>query len=153
GILPTDMSVVRCEYCGATFTIDKAETEDTRLHDELRRWLDSLVAIGAASGTVDAASRRFIFAERLFPALRLEVDRHLEAFDSLRQVSLCIFGQNAGSGVAGPTGERAPIVDSVALRRVLARVEAAEVRSFAVIPEDRFRLDELAFRATVVLRL
>lgn len=146
---PAAGQVVRCDYCGASFTIERAHDESERVQAELRRWLDSVVAVGAAGGTVDAASRRFIFRERLFPALRLELDRHLETFDALRGAGLCCLRTQG----LFATGLRLVGVDTGALRRVVSRLDAPEVRAFAVVPEDQFQLDDLVFRATVTLRL
>lgn len=149
--MPAPGMPARCAYCDATFTIERAESEDNRLQEELRRWLDTMVAVGAAGGTVDAASRHYIFNERLFPSLNLEVSRHLEAFETLRSTPLCIFV--GGQLFGGRGGQAASTVDTSALRRLVARLDAPEVRSFAITPDDRARLDDLAIRTTFVLRL
>jgi hypothetical protein len=149
--MPPPGVAARCAYCDATFTVERVEKEENRSHEELRRWLDTVVAVGAAGGTVDAASRHFIFSERLYPSLNLEATRHLEAFAALRSLAL---GGLHGSQLFGPQASL-PVgrLDMTALRAIVSRLDAPEVRSFALIADDRQRLDELSLRVRLLLRL
>lgn len=151
----TPGDTVRCAYCRATFTLKRAQEQTETVRQELRRWLDQVVVESVGEGTVDAASRRFIFAERLYPVLEREYRRNLEPYQDVQEHPLLfvdVFAPLDGYRPQDHVLRRLP--DSVRrVRELSMRVNEPLLDDFAVVPEDRFRLRSLDFGVSSLVYL
>jgi len=92
--LATETGVITCEFCGGSFSLRTATDEMDRLRADIRKWVAELSGgfnAGMGGGTVDEASRKFIFADKLLPSLQLAADRAIESFGMFRHGPLFSF--------------------------------------------------------------
>jgi len=88
----TSITSVVCVYCGGSFALKIAEDEMDRLKNDIRKWMSDLVGTGGSnSSTIDEASRKFIFNEKLFPSLKMAADRATELFGITKYGSMFTF--------------------------------------------------------------
>src|SRR5437016_6051364 len=80
-----DCPAYSCPYCNFQFTIERAREETEKLKRELQTWLSQMVSGVAAGSSVDASSRAFIFKEKLYPSLQLELNRSVEWLEGFRE--------------------------------------------------------------------
>lgn len=144
-----------CEYCLQPFTAVDAQREESRLQDEIKAWIDQRIgAAGAAPGNVDAASRAFIFREKMLPDLRRDVDRTLELLGPYGQfplVSVPVRTDAPGTGVPNPLlAQRQQIIGFKGLR---ARLTSDNVKDFALGDGERASVQSLDRRVADALHL
>lgn len=148
-------SVVRCAFCRATFTFQHAQEETERTHHELQLWLEQMVVEAGGTGAVDAASRRYIFNERLYPALQLEYRRGMEPYENAYEhpfVYLDVLrdmpGYRAADHVLVHHHEAVP-----GMRALSLKVNSPLVSSFAIGEEDGRKLRDLDVGTTSLVHL
>lgn len=130
-----------CEFCLQPFTVQDAQREEARLLDEIRAWVEQKVGAAGGGAGVDAASRGYIFQQRVLPDIRRDVDRALERIGSYGQFPLLVVPVR----VASPNSHRPnPLVaarrDILGLKGLRARLSSEEVASFATRDADRFAI-------------
>ncbi len=141
------ISSVICEYCGGTFALQTAAAEMDRLRADIRRWLSEMAGGGVASGTVDEASRRFIFRDRLLPSLQRDANRATEVFALFRHGALFSFPltteipSSPFLAAARATPDSSALVDR--LKMTVARADSPEILAFAVGDNERADLARL----------
>ncbi|MDI7275120.1 MAG: hypothetical protein QME94_03995 [Anaerolineae bacterium] len=147
--------LVRCGFCRATFTLKRAREQSEIAGQELRRWLQQMVTDSGAGGAVDAASRRFIFTERLYPALLLEWRRSMEPLQDVQQhpmLYLDLLAPVAGYRIADHvllrSAESLPKVRSLSLR-----INSPLVAEFALGEDERRQLRGLDFETSTLVYL
>ena len=147
-------SVVRCGFCRATFTFQHAQERTERAGHELQRWLEKMVLEAGSSGTVDAASRRYIFNERLYPALQLEYRRGMEPYESALEHPFAYLdilqevpGYRAAEHVLLCNPEAVP-----GMRALSLKVNSPLVSGFA-LGEDNRKLRDLDIGTTSLVHL
>lgn len=144
-----------CEFCLQPFSVVEAEKEESRLLDEIKRWLADKVGVAALDATnVDAASRAYIFQEKILPPLRRDVDRSLEAFGSWAQFPL--VAPPVGVPAPKATGEN-PLIrfrsDILALKSLRARLGSPQVTAFLMTDGDKSKVQALDRRVSDYLHL
>ncbi len=147
--------IVRCSFCRATFTLKRAQEETHHASLELRRWLDEMVTDAVGDGAVDAVSRRFIFGEKLYPALQRDYRRSMEPFEDAQQHPLLYFDLLAPLAGYRPR-DHVLLSSADALPRVRTlsvRVNSPLVAGFAVADEDRRKLRHLDLQTSSLVYL
>lgn len=144
-----------CAFCLQPFTVVDAKKEESRLLDEIKSWLSSKVGgVGLSGEGVDAASRAFIFKDKLLPELRRDVDRALEMLTGFAQFPLVrppLLPSPEDRSAPNPLVTARPkILDMKGLR---ARLESGHVSSFAVVDEDKAEVARLDHRVGDVIHL
>lgn len=138
-------TVVQCSFCRATFTTQRAREQTERIGEELRRWVEQLVVESGSDGSVDTASRRFIFAEKLYPALNREYRRAMEPYADVLEHPLVyheflyqVEGYQPTEHVllrnAGPVSR---------VRALRTKANSPLVRNFALGEDDHRKLHEI----------
>jgi hypothetical protein len=130
-----------CEFCLQPFSVQDAQREEARLLEEIRAWVEQKVGAAGSGAGVDAASRGYIFQQRVLPDLRRDVDRALERIGSYGQFPLLVVPVR----VASPNSHQPnPLVsarrDILGLKGLRARLSSDEVTSFAARDVDRFAI-------------
>lgn len=148
-------STVRCSFCRATFTLKHAQEQTDRASMELKRWLEQMVIESGSSGAVDSASRRFIFNEKLYPALQLEYRRGMEPYEDVMEHPMVYLdlleplnGYQPAEHVLARNPEAVPGVRALSLR-----VNSPLVSNFAIGDQDRRKLRDLDLGTTNLVHL
>jgi len=150
--LPSDLSQasIICEYCGGTFALQTAAEEMERLRSDIRKWISQVAGSAGIGTTVDEASRRFIFKDKLLPPLRTAADRATEVFSMTRYQPLFAFSL-LGRLPSSPfhqalqlTPDLGYLVDRV--KETVARVQSPEIKVFAVGEKEKHELHALEVR-------
>jgi hypothetical protein len=133
-----DSGDYECMFCLSPFSVAQAESEESRLAQEIKSWIESTAGAAAlAPGGVDATSRSFIFQEKMLPGLKRDVDRSLERLGSFAQFPL------VSSLVPVPASGRGsnPLVDRredvLGLKLHQARLMSPGVATFALTDADK----------------
>jgi hypothetical protein len=144
----------KCEWCLAPFTVVDARREEQRLKSQDEGWLQQRLGGSVGGAAVDAASRAFIFRQRLLPDLKRDVDRALEGFTNYRQHALVL------PPVPVPpakTQSRNPLLDQrdtvLGLSGLRARLGNDAILGFAVAHEDQAALQSMERRMADVVHL
>ena len=139
--------VITCEFCGGAFSLRTATDEMERLRTDIRKWVAELaggVGSGMGGGTIDEASRKFIFADKLLPSLQLAADRAIETFGMFRHGPLFSFPiTNELPRSLFMEAHRSMPDSSSLVERVKtteARAGSLELLAFAVAESDRASL-------------
>jgi len=143
---PSDPSAttVVCEFCGGTFALKAAAAEMDRLREDIHKWITGLVGATHGSGTVDEASRLFIFREKVFPTLRTAANLATELFSFSRYQP--IFGFPLLDHIdASPFREAVQSMPELGMvvervKLTVAQVQAPEVLLFAVGTKEKAQL-------------
>ena len=138
---------ITCEYCGGTFVIQAAIDEMERLKSDIRKWISDIAGNVGVGTTIDEASRRFIFKDKLLPSLKIGANRateitSLSRFDPLFTFPLLNHISSSPFYIAvqsTPTLER--LVDKV--KTVVARTQSPEVSVFAIGNTEKSELYKL----------
>lgn len=148
-------TVVRCPYCRATFTLQRAEEKTERVSHELQRWLEQMMVDAGTGSAVDAASRAFIFGEKLGPALQLEYRRAMEPYEDVHEhplVCLSLLEPLAGYRPSDHVlVHRSNGLGKV--RELNVKVNSPLMASFALAGGDRGKLSELNLGTTNLVHL
>jgi hypothetical protein len=143
-----------CEFCLAPFTVVDARREEVRKKSQDEGWLQQRIGGSIGGAAVDAASRAFIFRQRLLPDLKRDVDRALEGFTNYRQHALVL----PLVPVPPPkTQSRNPLLDQrgtvLGLSDLRARLGNEAVLGFAVASGDFAALQAMERRIADVVHL
>lgn len=141
-------ATLSCRYCGNAFERQSAEEALAAMRREVAGWLQRAtgVAAGSGAGAVDAATRSFLFNDRILPGLRRDVRRALdEEIGDVEGSPLlvpallrCLAG--FGPDEATLLGRRDAVLGLRALR---SRLESPDVAAFATAPADQLALAAL----------
>ncbi|MEZ4306514.1 MAG: hypothetical protein R3F14_00480 [Polyangiaceae bacterium] len=149
GVLPADpRAPIACGFCGTSYERVTAEKALSSLRAEVAAWLQKTagVAAGAGGASVDAATRTFLFNDRILPGLRREVRRAIDekvgdVLGSAIVVPRLLFE------LSGFRGEDSVLLSMrnaiLGLRSLRVRIESEEVSAFATTAADRMALDAL----------
>jgi hypothetical protein len=148
-LVPVDpRAVIGCTWCGASFERERAEASAEALRREISEWLRRTTGVAAAggAGTVDAATRSFLFNDRILPGLRRDLrrvlDEHIGDVDGAPILVPPLLHH-----LAGFRGDDATLVTRRAavleLRALGARIESHEVAAFATAAADTVALAAL----------
>jgi len=157
--LPADPSQVNtiCEYCGGTFALQAAADETERLRDDIRKWISQVAGSAGMGATVDEASRRFIFRDKLLPQLKSAGERVTDVFTMTRYQPLFTFSP-IGKLASSPfhqalqsTPDLSFLVDR--LKETAARVQSPEIKVFAIGEMENHELHLLEVRCLEVCYL
>ena len=146
---PSQVSVV-CDYCGGTFALQTASEEMDRLKSDIRKWISQVAGNAGIGTTVDEASRKFIFNDKLLPPLKNAADRATDIFSLTRYQSLFTFSLLTGlpSSPFHQTLRSAPnlnyLVDKI--KETVVRVQSPEIRLFAIGEKEQYELHALEVR-------
>jgi hypothetical protein len=147
-----------CEFCLQPFSLVAAQKEESRVVEEIKRWLDQKVGAGGMSSeSVDVASRSFIFGQRMLPDLKRDVDRALEMLGGYGQhglVRLPIAASSASKTANPLIASRSSILG---LKDLRARLSSPQVSAFAAGDDQKTavqaldrRLAEITYLSNVV---
>jgi hypothetical protein len=143
-----------CEYCLQPFSVHDAAREQARLTEEIRAWVEQRVGALGGGGTVDAASRSYLFQSRILPDVRREVDRALEWVGSYGQHPLLMMPMRTPTkgamGIHPLLQQRAHILGLKGLR---ARLGSDSVTTFVQTDGDRSALAALDLQLGTVFHL
>lgn len=147
--VPVDpRAVVNCPWCGTQYERQTAESALASLREEIAEWLQSTTGVSGVEGAdaVDAATRSFLFNDRMLPRLRRDVLRALD--EGIGDVlGAPILVPPALRAMPGFSGEDCVLLSMreniLELRGQRARLESKEVAGFATSPADRIALDKL----------
>jgi len=150
--LPSDPSQVNviCDYCGGTFALQTASEEMDRLKNDIRKWISQVAGNAGIGTTVDEASRKFIFNDKLLPPLKNAADRATDVFSLTRYQSLFTFPLLTGlpSSPFHQTLRSVPdlnyLVDKI--KETVVRVQSPEIRVFAIGEKEKYELHTLEVR-------
>ena len=153
---PSQASII-CEYCGGTFTLQTATEEMERLRSDIRKWISQVAGSAGIGTTVDEASRRFIFKDKLLPPLRTATDRATEVFGMTRYQPLFTFSllnrlsYSPFHQALQLTPDLGYLVGRV--KETIARVQAPEIKVFAVGEKEQYELHTLEVRCLEICYL
>ena len=158
--LATETGVITCEFCGGSFSLRTATDEMDRLRADIRKWVAELSGgfnAGMGGGTVDEASRKFIFADKLLPSLQLAADRAIESFGMFRHGPLFSFPITNELPRSPFMEAHRSMPDSSSLvervKTTEARAGSAELLAFAVGEPDRASLQIVQIACQESVRL
>ena len=144
-----------CAFCLQPFTVVDAEREEGRLLDEIKSWLSKKVGAAGLSGEgVDAASRSFIFKDKLLPDLKREVNRALEKLAGFAQFPLVrppLLPAPEDRSTPNPLVTTRPAI--LRLNSLRARLESDHISAFTVAETDRVEIERLDQRVKDVIHL
>jgi hypothetical protein len=149
GQVPVDpRAVIRCAWCGTSYERERAEASAEALRREISEWLRKTTGVSAkeGAGAVDAATRSFLFNDRILPGLRRDLRRVLD--ERIGDVDGApIVVPPLLHHLAGFRADDALLVtrrDAVLeLRALGARIEADDVAAFATTAADTLALAAL----------
>ncbi|HLI05441.1 MAG TPA: hypothetical protein VKV40_02630 [Ktedonobacteraceae bacterium] len=141
---------MQCSYCGTVYTLRQSQDNSQKLKQELKAWLDQMI-VGSgygSSGTIDVNARRFIFSENLYPTLKKEIDRQLEAVEYASEAPFIQIKMLNDFQNYQPNEQlvRVGQGDNQWLKTLITRVSAQQLQDFAVTQDDRAKLNLLSFR-------
>jgi hypothetical protein len=140
---------LRCPFCDTIYTLRQGQDNAQRLKQELIAWFDKVVVgSGRASESVDVNARRYIFSDSLYPILKKEVERRMEAFDTVLEGPLIQVKETAGLREYQPDTSLLAIAQgrNQWLKTLVSRVTAEQLQRFAVVPDDQYKLRQLQLR-------
>lgn len=140
-----------CEFCLQPFTLVESQTEETRLMEQIEKWLAQKVGPIHNSANADASSRAFIFQQKVLPELRRDVDRTLEPVSAFAQHSLL------KTPVDPRTKAQSPLLEQhrrlADFKKLRVRLASSHVTGFAVSDSDKEALQIMDERLATVLFL
>lgn len=157
--VPRDGSAaaITCEFCGGSYSLKTATDEMERLRSDIRKWVADLAGGVASNSTIDEASRRFIFKDKLLPSLRLAADRATETFGMVRHGPLFCFPLASDVPDSPFLAALQAMPDSTTVvervKMTEARTDSPEILAFAVADADRHALRMLQIQCQESIRL
>lgn len=141
---------MKCLSCDTVYTLRQSQDNAQKLKQELKAWLDQMI-VGSgygSSGTIDVNARRFIFSENLYPSLKKDIDRHLEAIEYAPEAPMVLIKMLAGFQNYQPNPQLVAVGrgNNHWLKTLTVRVSAPQLQDFAVTQDDKIRLNLLHFR-------
>ncbi len=141
---------LQCPFCDTVYTVRQSQENEQQLKKDLKAWLDQMIVSSGYNGAsgVDINARRFIFRESLYPALKKEIDRRLEAFENMLEAPLVQIKETRDFRDYRPDWNLTLLArgDNQWLKMLSTRVSARLLQDFAVAQEDKQRLRQLQVR-------
>ncbi len=135
---------LQCPFCDTVYTVRQSQENEQQLKKDLKAWLDQMIVSSGYNGAsgVDINARRFIFRESLYPALKKEIDRRLEAFENMLEAPLVQIKETRDFRDYRPDWNLTLLArgDNQWLKMLSTRVSARLLQDFAVAQEDKQRL-------------
>jgi hypothetical protein len=148
--MPQDLSrPLRCPFCDTVYTLRQGQDNAQQLKKELLAWFDRVVvSSGQAGSAVDINARRYIFSDSLYPILKKETERRLEAFDTVLELPLVQVKESSRFKSYQPGLPLLQLAqgENQWLKTLLSRVSAEQLQHFAVVPDDRQKVQQLQVR-------
>ena len=138
---------VTCEYCGGTFALQTAADEMERLREDVRKWIFDTATQAGKGSAADEVSRTYIFREKIWPQLKVAVDRGTEFYQPTRYMPLFAFPlllslkNSPFQDAILLTPDITSLVDQ--LRSVLAQIQAPELTPFVLGDHEKGSLQAL----------
>lgn len=146
---------LKCLYCDTVYMLRQGQDNLQSIKQDIKSWLDQMiVGSGFSDGkSIDVNARRFIFTEYLYPALRKDMDYHLEAFDGLIEAPLVQLKETLDFPDYRPSPRLLAIArgENKWLMSLSGRVSAPQLQDFAVVPEDKTRLNQHRLHITSLI--
>lgn len=146
---------IQCLYCDNVYTFRQSQDDALRLKQELKSWLEQMMVSSSMgdSSSIDMNARRFIFSENLYPALKRDIDRHLETLEDAPEAPLLPLTVLAVLPSYKPNPVLAAIGkgDNQWLKTLTTRATAQQLQDFATVEEDKQRLKALQFRVLTLI--
>lgn len=141
---------IQCPFCDAVYSIHQSQDNAQHLKQELKAWLDQMIVGSGYGGTgnVDINARRYIFSESLYPTLKRDIDRRLEAFENVLGAPLVQIEATKDFHEQRPDERLMAIANGSNqwLKTLSTRTLAQQLQDFAVVPGDKQRLYQLQLR-------
>ncbi len=141
---------LQCPFCDTVYTVRQSQDNEQQLKKDLKAWLDQMIVNSGYKGvgSVDINARRFIFRESLYPALKKDIDRRLEAFENMLEAPLVQVKETRDFRDYRPDQRLVMLArgDNQWLKTLSTRVSAQQLQDFAVAQEDKQRLRQLQVR-------
>lgn len=141
---------VQCPFCDTVYTVRQSQDNAQQLKKELKAWLDQMIVGSGYNGTgsVDVNARRFIFAESLYPTLKKDIDRRLEAFENVLEAPLVQIEETKNFPDYHPNAQLTAMTksDNQWLKTLSTRVQAQQLQDFAIMQDDKQKLQQLQMR-------
>jgi hypothetical protein len=141
---------VQCLFCGTVYTVRQSQDTAQQLKKELKAWLDQMIVGSGYNGasSVDVNARRFIFSESLYPTLKKDIDRRLEAFENVLEAPLVQIEETKHFRDYRPDTRLTIMAngDNQWLKTLSTRVMAQQLQDFAIVQDDKEKLQQLQLR-------
>jgi hypothetical protein len=139
---------VQCPFCDTVYTVRQSQDNAQQLKKELKAWLDQMLVVSGYNGTgsVDVNARRFIFTEYLYPTLKKDIDRRLEAFENVLEAPLVQIAETKDFRDYRPDARLTAMGDNQWLKTLSTRVQAQQLQDFAIVQDDKQKLQQLQMR-------
>ncbi len=144
---------IECPHCCTVYTLRQSQDNAQQLKQELKTWLDQMIVGSGFNGSggassIDANARRFIFTESLYPALKKDIDRHLEDLEYAPEAPMVQLKALAGFHEYQPSQQLLAIGrgENQWLKTLTTRVSAQQLQDFAVTQDDKLKMLQLQFR-------
>ncbi|MGH2494426.1 MAG: hypothetical protein ACRDIV_06960 [Ktedonobacteraceae bacterium] len=144
---------IECPHCCTVYTFRQSQDNAQHLKQELKAWLDQMIVGSGYNGaggssSIDANARRFIFTESLYPALKKDIDRHLEDLEYAPEAPMVQLKVLVGFEEYQPGSQLLAIGrgENQWLKTLTTRVSAPQLQDFAVTQDDKLKMLQLQFR-------
>ena len=141
---------VQCPFCDTVYTVRQSQDNAQQLKQELKAWLDQMIVGSGYTGasSVDVNARRFIFTESLYPTLKKDIDRRLEAFENVLEAPLVQIEETRHFRDYRPDTRLTAMArgNNQWLKTLSTRVMAQQLQDFAVVQDDKEKLQQLQMR-------
>ena len=141
---------VRCPFCDTVYTLRQGQDDTQQLKKELMAWFDKVVVNSGYNNANNVAitARRYIFSESVFPTLKKEIDRRLESFDNVLEAPMVQLKETTGFRDYQPGSLLLVSArgDNQWLKTLSARVSAPQLQSFAVVDDDKRKVQQLQLK-------
>jgi len=149
---------VTCDFCGISYLLKTAEDEMERLRSDLRKWISNIaVSEGGSRSSIDEASRRFIFQEKILPQIDLEVSRTIEIFEITKHQAIIDvpLARVIPYTPFKQTLEGIPVMEDFGdrLAEILSKVQSDDIEEFALDPSDMERLGIIQIRCQELIHI
>ena len=141
---------VQCLFCDTVYTVRQSQDNAQQLKKELKAWLDQMIVGSGYSGasSVDVNARRFIFTKSLYPTLKRDIERRLEAFENVLAAPLVQLEETKNFRDYRSDARLTAIAngDNQWLKTLSTRVLAQQLQDFAIVQDDKQKLQQLQMR-------
>jgi hypothetical protein len=148
---PSEHGSYECVFCLEPFTVQQAQTEESRVQADLDAWMKKVVGTASQAGSIDASSRTYIFRDKVLPGLHRDVNRSVEGLGTFGQFPLLAppvrLDQRQGNPLVAQRRE------ILALKLLQARLASPDIVAFAVEDEDKAQVQAMERRITDFIKL
>ena len=141
---------VQCPFCDTVYTMRQSQDNAQQLKKDLKAWLDQMIVGSGYTGasSVDVNARRFIFTELLYPTLKKDIDRRLEAFENVLEAPLVQIEETKQFRDYRPDTRLTTMTrgNNQWLKTLSTRVLAQQLQDFAIVRDDKEKLQQLQMR-------